>query len=169
MKTLTSSSVKQQQGFTLIELVIVIVILGILAATAAPKFIDLTGDAKSAVMKGVEGSMESAVSMIHAKALVDGKTTGTNGVNTIEVDSVHYALVYGYPAALSLGDGTTAAKAIGIVGLIDLDAADFDITDAATTIIKHKDAPGVTCQLTYTKSSGANVRPLIDNTALEDC
>lgn len=168
MKKLASNSFNQQKGFTLIELVVVIVILGILAATAAPKFIDLTGDAKESVMKGVEGSMESAVSMIHAKALIDGKTTGTT---TIEIDSIHYALVNGYPAAAGLSGktGADAANAYGIVGLIDLDSNDFTITDAATTIIQHEGSTGTTCQLTYVNSAGANQRPVIDNSELENC
>lgn len=58
MKTIN----KTQQGFTLVELIIVIVILGILAVTAAPRFLNFQGDAKVSVLRGIEGSLRAAVS-----------------------------------------------------------------------------------------------------------
>lgn len=57
---------KGQQGFTLIELVMVIVILGILAAVAIPRFIDLAGNAQQAAVQGVAGSLASASAINYA-------------------------------------------------------------------------------------------------------
>ena len=61
------------KGFTLIELVLVIVILGILATTVAPKYINLSSDAKAATLKGIQASLNTAIKLIQAKAIVQGK------------------------------------------------------------------------------------------------
>ena len=67
----------KQEGFTLIELIVVIVILGILAVTAAPKFIDLQGDARASALQGLAGAMKGAATLVHGKALVANKVSSS--------------------------------------------------------------------------------------------
>ncbi|WP_318402373.1 type II secretion system protein [Photobacterium leiognathi] len=94
---------KKQQGFTLIELVVVIVILGILAVTAAPKFMNLQVDARNASLQGLKGSIQGAAGIIYGKAAIAG-LEAKDSVTKDETDNTTgVALVYGYPAATSDG------------------------------------------------------------------
>ena len=88
---------KKSNGFTLIELIIVIVILGILAVVAAPRFIDVSKDATVASLNGMQGAVKSAVELTYGKALVKRATTGAQ---TLELDAnVSIPVHSGYPTA----------------------------------------------------------------------
>lgn len=76
---------QEQRGFTLIELVMVIVILGVLAAVAIPKFVDLKGDAIAAATQGVAGGLSSASSVNYAARSVKGSPTGNAVANCTDV------------------------------------------------------------------------------------
>jgi MSHA pilin protein MshA len=72
---MNTTSLGNQRGFTIIELVMVIVILGILAAVAVPKFVDLKASANTSVLKGVQGSLNGAIVMLHSQYIINSAST----------------------------------------------------------------------------------------------
>ena len=92
---------KKQNGFTLIELVVVIVILGILTATAAPKFIDISGDARKSSLKALKGTLKSQTGMVHtACQLTPGCVSASWGqVIYVKALKQDVQILRGYPDA----------------------------------------------------------------------
>ena len=135
----------KQQGFTLIELVVVIVILGILAAIAVPKFVSIQGDARFSVLQGVAASIQSTSALIHAKALAANQTgaTGTLPAGSVEGVTGTVALVNGYPDAASVNS------------LITLQPANNFITATAGTVQIAGASTPASCQVTYANATVA--------------
>lgn len=158
----------KQSGFTLIELVAVIVLLGVLAVTALPRFVDLRGDARAGVLESIKASMQSASVQIYAKALMQNQLGAngrvTDGLNTDETPRL-VDTVFGYPAANSGGGRDDIENLITIEGDDSLRFQNAD--NAITTRFVGYDADGDSsvnddgCYITYEESVGAGTLPVI--------
>lgn len=144
---------KSQQGFTMIELIMVIVILGILAAVALPRFYDLQTDARMAKMQAVLGSIKSASAIAHSGYLV----TGTNPTS-ISMEGSTVPLVNGYP------DVNATAASSGIV-IAAGGLTDYNLSATATVLTVSPDSSHTSCTITYTEAA-SGAAPVVDSSAL---
>lgn len=156
---------RRQSGFTLIELIIVIVILGILAVTAAPQFFNFGSDARESTVRGLQGSINGAADLVYARSAIEGIETNdsaTNNADGIEV-------IFGYPTATESGiqaalnisetdwdivedtSGTTDQIRFSPVGFNDA------ATEGSPTFAEISD-----CSVTYTEAADEDTRPLVE-------
>lgn len=146
-----------QQGFTLIELVVVIVVLGILAATAIPRFANVSDDARSAVAQGVVGSIMSSAALQFAqyKKAVDFATI----VNGTDLSSSDDVWITDGTNTKQIFDGATSAQT-------SLVSSDLNCSGAATTFTVYVCSAGTaqaTCTAATTKANGTLRSSLCNN------
>jgi MSHA pilin protein MshA len=166
------SSVKNSKGFTLIELVVVITILGILAAFALPRFVNLQNEARIAKLNAIRGAVAAAAGLVHARVLVKSGVADTavcpgtaitaNNTTTVCTENGIVAVVNGYPQALQTPGAPNPGiiSAAGLTSVFNPTAVQFTaegygqagggaVAGSVLTIQVLGNAPA-TCFFTYT-------------------
>ena len=136
---------RQQQGFTLVELVVVIVILGILAAVAIPRYASYTREARIAALNGLAGAIRSSVGVVQARYIATGQTASPVAM----VDGTNVAVATAAPSA-----GVPLSTAGGIDNAVNVGGT-FTYTAGAASGTYNFPTLVANCNVTYTAATGA--------------
>ena len=147
-----------QGGFTLIELVVVIVILGILAAFAIPRFVNIARDARVSALNGVSGTLRSTAALVHGMALARNVTNDTTGL--IQLEGTNVDIANSYPAATATGIEVAMNNVQGFTITHAGGVSTFEVTGAPTP---------ASCSVTYTQPASAGAAAVIGTPTTGGC
>ena len=140
-----------KKGFTLIELVIVIVILGILAAFIVPRFAGLSKEARIGTVSSMDGALRSASTIVHSKALTNN-VAGLNSSSVTMEGNTTVDIAYGYPTGTVTGMGAALQSTSGFTPAYTTAKSTFDKDGAPATATEK-------CQAVYTAATATTVPP----------
>ena len=154
---------RSAQGFTLIELIVVISIVGILASIALPRFMNAQSDARAAKVLALNGSIRAASALAHARCLLDqaanpvGACTAAGG--TAATEGLNIPMIDGYPQANTAGIITAAQLNAGTDGLT-ISAGGAGVNQQITITPNGATTPA-NCIISYTSPTGAGAPAVI--------